>query len=90
MSHDKEMNKGYAVAITLKKKGTETLQLVFDDLELSAGPPAAWRHWAFFTSMDIPKDRAQEFRLTQREYASIGEAVLARLMALQSLEDPED
>ena len=90
MNNDNDIHKSYAVGISLKKKGTKTLQLVFDDLELAAGPPAVWRHWAFFTSMDIPSDRAKEFRLTQREYASIGEAVLARLIALQFMEKPED
>jgi hypothetical protein len=78
--------RGYAVGISLADENNDTLRLIFDDLEFAGGTPTTWLQWAFFTVMDVPKGRAEEHELTEREYAAIGEAVLARLVALRSLD----
>jgi hypothetical protein len=49
--------------------------------------PRIWSHWSFFTFIDIPEDAAIEHSLTQQQYARIEELVVARLIALRSLEN---
>jgi hypothetical protein len=77
---------GYAVGVSLDDTNADTVRLIFDDLEFAGGEPNTWKQWAFFTYMDIPRKRAVEHELTEREYAAIGEALLARIVALRSLD----
>jgi hypothetical protein len=89
MDLDDGVRQGYAVGVSLGKSTKDTVRLIFDDLELASEPLATWRQWSFFTFIDLSRERVEEHRLTQREYASIGEAILARLIALQSLDNSE-
>lgn len=85
MDQDNGTRYGYAVGISVQTTETGSLRLVLDDLELDGRSPITWKHWAFFTLFDLPEDRALHHDLAQSEYAAIGEAVLARLLALRSL-----
>jgi hypothetical protein len=62
------------------------LELVLDDLESTDEQNMIWRKWAFFTSMNLDRHRALLHELTETEYAQIGQAVMARLVALRTLE----
>lgn len=86
MDQDNGARHGYAVGISMQTTDSGSLRLVLDDLELDSQSPVTWKRWSFFTFIDLPADQAMRHGLTQREYASIGEAVLARLLALRSLE----
>lgn len=85
MNQDNGARHGYAVGISIETTDSGSLRLVLDDLELDSQSPVTWKHWSFFTFIDIPEDQAMRHDLTQREYASIGEAVVARLLAFRSL-----
>lgn len=90
MDLDDGLRRGYAVGISFGNTVGDRLRLILDDLEFVADAPPTWEQWAFFTFIDLPLDRATENRLSERELASIGEAVLARLLAFKSLEPTED
>lgn len=87
MDEDTGKRGGYAVGVSLADNNKpDTVRLIFDDLEFAGGEPSTWRQWAFFTHMDVPRARAEEHELTEREYAAIGQALLARLFALRFLD----
>jgi hypothetical protein len=85
MKKDDGIRQGFAVGISLDQRVDGMLRLVLDDLEATDGSGSNWRQWAFFTSIDLPLEKAKAHRLSEREYAAVGEAVLARLVALRSL-----
>ncbi len=85
MDQDDGVRKGCAVGISLASRDAGTLRLILDDLELDNQSPDVWRQWSFFTFIDLPITQAKEHRLTEQEYAAIGEILLARLIALNSL-----
>jgi hypothetical protein len=82
---DDGVRRGYGVGIFLAEREKGILRLVLDDLEPKGGLRPEWSQWAFFTFIDLPEAKATEHQLTEREYAAIGETVLARLLALRSL-----
>jgi hypothetical protein len=90
LDKDDGIRQRYAVGISLVEKGG-MLRLVFDDLELTRASPAEWRERCFFTFLDVDREKALRYELGQEAYASIGDAVLARLLAIYSLvEEPTE
>lgn len=81
------MSRKFAVCAYLSEGTDRQRELRLDDLKLSGRSPEQWDHWAFFTSIRIDKERAFSHSLTETEYSAIGKAVVARLVALQSLEN---
>lgn len=77
-----ENNLHFAVGIYLEEIGGKRLRLVFDDLE---GGLENWRKRCLFTFIEVDKGEAQSFQLSREAYAAIGDAVVARLLALDSL-----
>lgn len=75
----------YAVCASLEETPEGEIRIVLDDLR-SVGPlPGAWRHFAFFTEMILDRESALSHSLTDEDYMALGQAVMARLVALRSL-----
>ena len=88
MDKDDGVRRRYAVGISLVEKGG-ALRLVFDDLELKSASPAEWQERCFFTFLDVDREKALRYDLGQDTYASIGDTLLARLLAIYALvEEP--
>jgi hypothetical protein len=91
MSQNKLPNKDdgvrqrFAVGISIDDRREGVMRLILDDLVRKEETPSEWRRWAFFTFIDVSQEKAAEHQLTEKEYAAIGEMVLARLLALRSL-----
>lgn len=62
------------------------VEIRLDDLELVGDDPPTWRHWVYFTSSFLDEKALLSHRLTEEQYASIGKAVAARLVALETIE----
>ena len=82
---DSKQDTSFAVGIALEDTGGRTVRLVLDDLR-TLGAPGDWRRWAFFTFMDLDRERMFSHQLEDRQYARIGEAIVARLIALQGVD----
>lgn len=80
MPMDDGVRKGFAVGISTTKPKQGTLRLVLDDLQYRGGHD--WTARSFFTFFDIDERKAAEFALGDQQYARIGEAIVARLLAL--------
>lgn len=83
----KTVQRRFAVGIYLSGSSRGGIELKLDDLELEGGAPPRWKHWAFFTSLPLDEARMLSHELTDDEYAAIGRAVLARLVAFRALEE---
>jgi hypothetical protein len=71
------------VVASLRDLGNGTSRLIFDDVSAnSANSPVAWAFDHFFTSRDFNNDALDQMTLTDLEYQTIGENVVARLLAL--------
>lgn len=80
MAPEREFAIGIRLVVT-----DDRLEWILNDLQSSGDQNGIWRKWAFFTSMDLDRDRALLHNLTDTEYARIGQAVMARLVALRTL-----
>lgn len=71
------------IGIYIAIQSGETLRLVLDDLIADRdGEGGAWRRRSFFTHIDLPAVQARSHQLAEDQYRAIGEAVMARLIAL--------
>jgi hypothetical protein len=61
------------------------IRLTLDDLQSTEDDQHAWEKRCLFTYFDMSEMGARTFQLDHTEYASIGEAILARLLALDSI-----
>lgn len=86
MNQDDGTRHGFAVGISLAHPSDGILRLVLDDLEPTSSQRPEWDHWSFFTFIDLPEREALSHGLREKEYAAIGKAILARLLALQAVE----
>jgi hypothetical protein len=66
------------------------LRLTLDDLEAIKSDPQLWEKRCLFTHFDLDELGARTFQLGNDAYASVGEAVLARLFALNSVSESKD
>jgi hypothetical protein len=71
------------VVASLRDLGDGTSKLTFDDVSSdSTNNPIVWTVDHFFTSRDFKNDALDQMNLTAVEYQTIGENVVARLLAL--------
>jgi hypothetical protein len=75
----------FAVAARIDETADGRLRLVLDDLEAVDSDNQEWRRWAFFTTMELDKNRSLSHSLSDDEYSRIGHAVMARLAALGAI-----
>jgi hypothetical protein len=86
MDQDDGTRHGFAVGVSLAHPGAGIVRLVLDDLEPTGRQRPEWDHWSFFTFIDLPEKETLSHGLREKEYAAIGQAILARLLALQAVE----
>jgi hypothetical protein len=73
----------WGVAVCLLDLGNGTSRLVFDDVAIDpSGVPRTWRHRSFYTWKSYRNAPLDQMSLTDNDYRQIGEAVVARLLAL--------
>ena len=71
------------VVVSLHDLGNGTSNLIFDDVSTkSTNNPLTWTFDHFFTSRDFKNDALDQMNLTGLEYQTIGQNVVARLLAL--------
>ena len=72
------------IVICLRDLGDGRSRLIFDDVV--ADDPAAreriWRHKVFFTHNAYSNDHLDSMELSDQQFQDIGEAVVARLLAI--------
>jgi hypothetical protein len=88
MTKDGEQKPRFAVGVSMEKLPNGALRLVLDDLEIEP-QGSGWRHRCLFTHVDLEATAAMEYAMSREEYAQIGDAVVARLLALQALEEED-
>ena len=73
-----------AIVVYLRDLGDGNSHLIFDDVV--ADDPTArkrvWRHKVFFTHDAYPNDQLDNMELSDQQFQKIGEAVVARLLAI--------
>ena len=80
----------FGVNVSLDLSEEDRLRLVFDDVESPDETGTRWRKTCFFTFLDLDKQAVLKYQFDRDSCASIGGAILARLLALYSLgEDVE-
>lgn len=78
----------YSVCVSMVEESNEDLRITFDDIKLTSQSPVCWKQFSFFTDLQVERVRVLSHQLTEKEYAAIGGALMARLVALMSLEKP--
>lgn len=76
----------YAVCATLKETPEGDFQIVLQDIRSESSNPGEWRHFVFFTDMTFERESALSHSLSDEDYMAVGQAVMARLVALRNLE----
>lgn len=67
----------------LRRLDDKTMRLIFDHVEADTEiSPKSWRHFCFNTFNDYDAEDLKNLRLTQKDFASIGENLIISLLAL--------
>lgn len=84
MEYDDKIRSKLGVAICLRDMGNGNSRLFFDDIKGDKDQnPITWKHDSFYTfTSEFPNDAVNKMNLSEKEYTKIGEAVVARLLAL--------
>jgi hypothetical protein len=83
MINDDRIRPGVGVVVTLRDLGECRSRVILDDVRSSE--PRRETDWAFdlfFTHKDLDSDAVDRMCLPDDEYRGLGEAVMARLLAL--------
>ncbi|MGH7796586.1 MAG: hypothetical protein ACREQ2_17100 [Candidatus Binatia bacterium] len=71
------------VIACLRTAGNGIMHLVFDDAKSdTANKPTSWKPEALFTWNQYDSEKLRGMKLTEKEYAEIGENLVMRLLAL--------
>ena len=71
------------VIACLRTAGNGITHLVFDDAKSdTANKPTSWKPEALFTWNQYDSEKLRGMKLTEKEYAGIGENLVMRLLAL--------
>jgi len=71
-----------AVAASIREFPDGRVRLIFDDLERRGNSsPTEWKMWSLFTFLDFDSSRFHSLDISDDEFAGIGRALLARLVA---------
>ena len=86
MPESNELRSRKGLAICLRPLQNAQLRLIFDDVIADSDRwPQVWRSHVFFTHNDYNAERLCAMNLSENQFAQIGEAVVARLLALNDL-----
>ena len=86
MDVDDKIRAPLGVVVCLRDMGDGTSRLFFDDVKADKTEnPISWRHDYFFTfTPEMDDETLNMMALDDSEYQKIGEAVVARLLALNN------
>ncbi|MGB8714798.1 MAG: hypothetical protein WCD66_00380 [Rhodanobacteraceae bacterium] len=72
------------IVICLRDLGDGHSRLIFDDViaDDRVAPQRVWRHRVFFTHNAYPNESLDNMELSDEQFQEIGEAVVARLLAI--------
>jgi hypothetical protein len=73
------------IVVGLKDLGDDQSRLTIDDV-IADDPEAespVWRHKVFYTTNTYPNDALEKMALSEKDFAQIGVAVVARLLAIE-------
>ena len=74
------------VSVCLRRLENGQMRLIFDDVIADSDQwPQLWQSHVFFTHNDYDAKRLCAMGLSENQFAQIGEAVVARLLALNDL-----
>jgi hypothetical protein len=84
MEYDDKIRSKNGVAVCLRDMGNGTSRLFFDDVEADkAENPITWQFNCFYTfTPELDNSSLDNMSLTNEQFQKIGEAVVARLLAL--------
>lgn len=84
MEHDDKIRSKLGVAVCLRDMGNGTSRLFFDDVKANKEEnPITWQFDYFYSfTPELDNPTLDEMRLTDEQFQQIGEAVVARLLAL--------
>lgn len=83
MTEDSSRRSRRGLAICLRALEDGRLRLVFDDVIADSEEwPQLWKSHVFFTHTGFDAERLRSMSLSESQFAQIGEAVVARLLAL--------
>jgi len=76
----------YAVCVSLAEEPSGKLRLVLDDIRFIGDSKGQMQHFAFFTEIHVDREGALSHTLTEDDYTFLGQAIMARLVALRLLD----
>jgi hypothetical protein len=80
----------WGLAACLRQLENGQIRLTFDDVIADSEEwPQSWCSHVFFTHSDYDAQHLCTMSLSEGQFAQIGEAVVARLLALNNLATPE-
>ncbi len=83
METDDGVRSGVGVIASLRTAANGLTHLVFDDATSDTpSKPTSWKPQALFTWNSYDSEKLREMKLTEKEYATIGENLVMRLLAL--------
>jgi len=86
MEFDDGVRETVGVVASLRDGPDGRLHLILDDVEsVGAEEPRRWRAKTFFTVIGYDRERFVRSNLSERQFADIGLAVVARLAALKQV-----
>jgi len=84
MEYDDNIRNELGVAVCLRDMGNGASRLFFDDVSADKTEnPISWKFDCFYTfTPELENNTLDEMQLTNQQFQQIGEAVVARLLAL--------
>jgi hypothetical protein len=84
MENDDKIRCNFGVAVCLRDMGNGSSRFFFDDIRADKiENPISWKYDCFFTfTPELENTTLDEMQLTDHQFQQIGEAVVARLLAL--------
>ncbi|MBE9490255.1 MAG: hypothetical protein IMY67_08190 [Bacteroidetes bacterium] len=84
MKPDDKIRNNYGLVTCLRDMGNGNSRIFFDDVKANKTKnPINWEYDCFFTFTDeLENNKTDNMQLTDNDFMKIGEAVVARLLAL--------
>lgn len=84
MEHDDKIRSKLGLVVCLRDMGNGTSRIFMDDVKSDKHElPINWQHDYFYTfTPELENEAIENMKLTDEQFQNIGEAVIARLLAL--------
>src|SRR5262245_3460568 len=81
---DDEVRNEYGVLASVRQDKSGRAYIVLDDLKrASSNDRLEWRHWSFYTHVDVGSRPVEECDFEPKDYEALGRLVLTRLRSQQ-------